>query len=345
MATANTQIDNRQIKSGRLARILRRPEVGAAAAALLIFGYFSATTNAFLTPAGVSTWLYSSSLFGVLAVAGALLMIGGEFDLSVGAMTGTTGLIVGIMTTQLQINIWVALVVALVFALGVGAANAYISMKTGVPSFIVTLAALFILQGGNLAITKLLTGTVAIQGMKEVDGFETVKLIFGSSFQIGGMDIKIAVVWWILVTIVASWVLLRTGMGNWIFGVGGAINSARQVGIPVVKVRMGLFMATSAAGWLVGMLQLFAVSTVQATTGLGQEFSYVICAVVGGCLLTGGYGSAIGAAVGALIYGMTLQGIVFAQWDNNWLKLFLGILLLLAVLVNLYVRRRAGDRS
>jgi len=331
--------------SGRFARILRRPEVGAAVAALLIFSYFSSTTTAFLSTAGVSTWLYSSSLFGVLAVVGALLMIGGEFDLSVGAMTGTTGLIVGIMTTQYGINIWLSLVVALAFALSVGAANAYISMKTGVPSFIVTLAALFILQGANLAITKLLTGTVSIQGMSDVENYDTVKLLFGSTLDIGGMDIKISIVWWFLVTAVASWVLLRTRTGNWIFGVGGAINSARQVGIPVVKVRMGLFMATSAAGWLVGMLQLFGVSTVQATTGLGQEFSYVICAVVGGCLLTGGYGSAIGAAVGALIYGMTLQGIVFAEWDNNWLKFFLGVLLLLAVMVNLYVRRGAGDRS
>ena len=331
--------------SGRFARILRRPEVGAAVAALLIFSYFSSTTTAFLSTAGVSTWLYSSSLFGVLAVVGALLMIGGEFDLSVGAMTGTTGLIVGIMTTQYGINIWLSLVVALAFALSVGAANAYISMKTGVPSFIVTLAALFILQGANLAITKLLTGTVSIQGMSDVENYDSVKLLFGSTLNIGGMDIKISIVWWFLVTAVASWVLLRTRTGNWIFGVGGAINSARQVGIPVVKVRMGLFMATSAAGWLVGMLQLFGVSTVQATTGLGQEFSYVICAVVGGCLLTGGYGSAIGAAVGALIYGMTLQGIVFAEWDNNWLKFFLGVLLLLAVMVNLYVRRGAGDRS
>jgi simple sugar transport system permease protein len=345
MTTVSTQKDDRQIMSGRFARILRRPEVGAAVAALLIFTYFSSTTTAFLSTAGVSTWLYSSSLFGVLAVAGALLMIGGEFDLSVGAMTGTTGLIVGIMTTEYGTNIWLSIILALIFALSIGAANAYISMKTGVPSFIVTLAALFILQGANLAITKLLTGTVAIQGMSDVAGYESAKAIFGSTINIGGMDIKISIVWWLAITVVASWVLLRTRTGNWIFGVGGAFTSARQVGIPVVKVRMGLFMATSAAGWLVGMLQLFGVSTVQATTGLGQEFSYVICAVVGGCLLTGGYGSAIGAAVGALIYGMTLQGIVFAQWDNNWLKFFLGVLLLLAVLVNLYVRRRAGDRS
>jgi simple sugar transport system permease protein len=293
----------------------------------------------------VATWLYSASLLGILAVAGALLMIGGEFDLSIGAMTGTTGLIVGVTTTQWGLNIWVALVLALAVALSVGAANAYVSMKTGVPSFIVTLATLFILQGLNLAVTKLITGTVSIQGMDAVPGFDQVKLLFGSSFRFFGMDVKVSIVWWIVITALATWILLRTRSGNWIFAVGGAINSARQVGVPVVRVRIGLFMTTAGAGWLVGMLQLFAVSTVQATTGLGQEFIYVICAVVGGCLLTGGYGSAIGAAIGALIYGMTLQGIVFAQWDNNWLKAFLGVLLLLAVLVNLYVRRRAGDRS
>jgi simple sugar transport system permease protein len=337
--------DERLKKSHPAVLLLRRPEVGAAVAALAIFIFFSASTQAFLSPAGVSTWLYSASLFGVMAVAGSLLMIGGEFDLSVGAMTGTTGLIVGVTTTQWGLSIWLALVVALGVALAVGAANAYVAMKTGVPSFIVTLATLFILQGLNLAVTKLITGTVAIQGMTAVPGYDQVKLLFGSTFSFFGMDIKISIVWWIVITALATWILLRTRAGNWIFAVGGAMSSARQVGVPVVKVRVALFMTTAFAGWLVGMLQLFAVSTVQATTGLGQEFIYVICAVVGGCLLTGGFGSAVGAAIGALIYGMTLQGIVFAQWDNNWLKAFLGVLLLIAVLVNLYIRRQAGDRS
>ncbi|HWU57259.1 MAG TPA: ABC transporter permease [Microbacteriaceae bacterium] len=343
--TAPAVIDERIKKSGFVSKLLRRPEVGAAVAALLILIYFSVSTQAFLSPAGISTWLYSASLYGIMAVAVALLMIGGEFDLSAGVMTGTTGLIVGVVTTQWGLNVWLALILSLAIALALGACNGYITMKTGLPSFIVTLATFFILQGINLAVTKLITGTVAIQGMSSVPGFAQVQLIFGSSFPFLGMNVKISIVWWIVLTALATWVLLRTRVGNWIFAVGGQANSARQVGVPVFKVKVGLFMTTAGAGWLVGMLQLFDVSTVQATTGIGQEFVYIICAVVGGCLLMGGYGSAIGAAIGALIYGMTLQGIVFAQWDNNWLKAFLGGMLLLAVLVNLWVRKQAGARE
>jgi simple sugar transport system permease protein len=150
------------------------------------------------------------------------------------------------------------------------------------------------------------------------------------------------VLWWFAVAAVATWILLRTRAGNWIFAVGGAKESARQVGVPVVKTKIGLFMGTAGAAWLVGMISLFRTSTVQANTGVGQEFIYIICAVVGGCLLTGGFGSAIGAALGALIYGMVFQGITFAQWDTNWLRTVLGGMLLAAVLLNNLVRTRAG---
>ena len=345
LGTVPAAADERVSRTHPFVALLRRSEIGAAVAALLIFGFFSLSTQAFLTAPGVSTWLYSSSLFGIMAVAVALLMIGGEFDLSAGAMTGTTGLIVGVVTTEWGVDVWLALVIALVIALCVGAANAFVVIRTGLPSFIVTLATFFILQGVNLAVTKAITGAVAIQGMTDVPGYLQVKFIFGSTVPLFGVNFKIAIVWWVAITALATWVLLRTQVGNWIFAVGGQITSARQTGVPVLRTKMGLFMTTAGAGWLVGMLQLFDVSTVQATTGIGQEFIYIICAVVGGCLLTGGYGSAVGAAIGALIYGMTLQGIVFAQWDNNWLKTFLGGMLLLAVLVNLYVRRRAGVRG
>ena len=135
--------------------------------------------------------------------------------------------------------------------------------------------------------------------------------------------------------------LLRTRAGNWIFAVGGDLPAARAVGVPILKTKIGLFMLTAGAGWLVGMISLFRTSTVQANTGVGQEFIYIICAVVGGCLMTGGYGSAFGASLGALIYGMTFMGINAAQWDNNWLRTFLGVMLLGAVLVNLWVRKQA----
>jgi len=345
MPAAAATADERVATTSWAARMMRRPEVGAAVAAFLIFVFFSTTTDAFLTVGGASTWLESSAQFGIMAVAVALLMIGGEFDLSAGAMVGTTGLIVGVLATKLEVNIWVAVLVALVAAALIGILNGWLVVRTRLPSFIVTLGTFFVLQGINLAGTKLVTGQVSVQGFSNVAGFYNARWVFGSSTQFGGFTLQISVMWWLLFTAVATWVLLRTRPGNWIFAVGGDQDSARQVGVPVTRTKIGLFMTTALAAWLVGMLQLFKTSTVQASTGVGQEFIYIICAVVGGCLLTGGYGSAIGAALGALIYGMTLQGIVFAQWDNNWLKAFLGVMLLGAVLVNNWIRQHAEVRK
>jgi simple sugar transport system permease protein len=337
--------DERVASSSVLTRLVRRPEVGAAVAALIIFVFFSASTTAFLSAAGASTWLESSAQFGIMAVAVALLMIGGEFDLSAGTMVGTSGLVVGVLTTHSHLGIWPSVLISLLVAAAIGALNGWLVVRTKLPSFIVTLGTFFVLQGLNLAGTKAITGQVSIQGFSNVPGFYDLRWPFGSSMAFGGFTLQISVVWWLAVTAVATWVLLRTRAGNWIFAVGGDQNSARQVGVPVLRTKVGLFMTTATAGWLVGMLQLFKTSTVQASTGVGQEFIYIICAVVGGCLLTGGFGSAIGAALGALIYGMTLQGIVFAQWDNNWLKAFLGVMLLGAVLVNNWIRRRAELRT
>ena len=115
-------------------------------------------------------------------------------------------------------------------------------------------------------------------------------------------------VWWILFVAFATWILTRTRIGNWIFAVGGNAASARAVGVPVNKVKIGLFMGVGFLAWFYGMHQLFAFNTIQAGEGVGQEFLYIIAAVVGGTLLTGGYGSAIGTAIGAFIFGMTHPG-------------------------------------
>jgi simple sugar transport system permease protein len=349
-ATAPSEVppaaDERLAGSQRITRILRRPEVGAAAAAIAIFIFFSAITDSFLSPGGASTWILTSSTIGIMAVAVSLLMIGGEFDLSAGAMIGTTGLTTGILMTEFGLNAWVAVLAALVVAIIVGLLNGVLVMRTGLPSFIVTLGTFFVLQGVNLAVTKLLIGKVSVTDLAGEGGYEQGQQLFGSFVHIdlGGdrpLTLYAATFWWIAVTIVATWVLLRTRPGNWMFAVGGQQTSARQVGVPVFTTKVGLFVTTAVAGWLVGMLSLFKTTTVQSTTGVGQEFIFIICAVVGGCLLTGGYGSAVGAALGALIYGMVNQGIVYAGWDNDWLYAFLGVMLLGAVLVNNWVKSRA----
>ncbi|WKK73137.1 ABC transporter permease [Rathayibacter oskolensis] len=327
-----------------LRTILARPETGALVAALAVLVFFSLSTPQFLSLAGAGVWLESASTFGVMAVAVAMLMIGGEFDLSAGVMTGFSALIVGVLTTHYGLSIWVAVVVSLVACLGVGALNGILVMKTGLPSFIVTLGTFFALAGIDLAVTKIITGQVAIQGMTKVPAYDSIQPLFGSSLAIGNGTFYVSVLWWFVVTAVATWILLRTRAGNWIFAVGGALTSARQIGVPVLKTKIGLFMGTAGAAWLVGMISLFRTSTVQANTGVGQEFIYIICAVVGGCLMTGGYGSAIGAALGALIYGMVFQGITFAGWDTDWLRTVLGGMLLAAVLLNNFVRTRAGGR-
>ncbi|GAA2692297.1 MULTISPECIES: ABC transporter permease [Actinosynnema] len=322
-------------------RLVRRPEVGALLGALLVFAFFSLATERFLSPAGVATWLDDASTLGIAAVAVALLMIGGEFDLSAGVMTASTALVTAVLATRLGWNTWLALLVSLAFALAVGALNGWLVVRTGLPSFIVTLGAFLALQGLNLGVTRLVTGTVQVSGMRSADGYASAGYFFASTIRIGDTDFRVSILWWLGVTALAAVVLLRTRFGNWVFAVGGSATAARAVGVPVRRTKILLFMTTAAAAWLVGSINILRFTSVQANQGIGLEFQFIIAAVIGGCLLTGGFGSAIGAAIGALIFGMARQGIVYANWNSDWFQLFLGAMLLAAVLVNNALRRRA----
>ncbi len=281
---------------------------------------------------------------GIMALPVALLMIGGEFDLSAGVAVTTSALTASMWSFQLSMNVWVGVIVALVVSLAIGAFNGYLLVRTGLPSFLITLGSFLILQGANLAITKIFTGNVATDSISDMDGFDQAKKIFASEISIGGVDVKITVFYWLVFAAAATWLLLRTKFGNWIFATGGNKDSARAVGVPVTFTKIALFMGVGAGAWFVGMHILFSFNTVQSGEGVGNEFLYIIAAVIGGCLLTGGYGSAIGPVIGAFIFGMVSQGIVYANWNPDWFKAFLGVMLLLAALVNLWVRRQATRR-
>ncbi|HEV7664725.1 MAG TPA: ABC transporter permease [Chloroflexota bacterium] len=317
--------------------------MGALAGSIAVWTFFAivAGRTGFLTVGGTATYLQVAAELGILAVAVALLMIGGEFDLSVGSILGATGMIVAALTVQLNWSIWAALAVALAFALLIGFFNGYLVLRTGLPSFIVTLATLYIVRGATIGATRLLTGRTQIGGLAQASGYDTAKAVFASTVNIGGANFSISILWWLVVAAFATVILLRTPFGNWIFGCGGSVQAARNVGVPVDRVKIILFMGTAAASWLVASIQVVTFTGADVLRGEGQEFFAIIAVVVGGTLLTGGYGSAIGAVLGALIFGMVRQGIVFARVDADWFQVVLGLMLLIAVLVNRFVRQRA----
>jgi len=341
MTTAAARGDERVADVGVARRLLARPELGAIIGAVVIFAFFASLSTVFRSPAGVANWLDPASSLGIMAIAVALLMIGGEFDLSSGVMTGTVGLTIGLLSSHYGCNLWLAIFVALLLALAIGFLNGYVTVRTGLPSFIITLGTFLMLQGLNLGVTKLITHTVLIEGIDRTSGFHAAESLFASTFRVAGSEFRITILWWIALTVVATYVLLRTRVGNWIFAVGGDARSARNVGVPAGRTKIALFMTTSAAAWLVGTMVALRLTTVQANQGIGDELIYIVAAVIGGCLLTGGFGSAVGASLGALIFGMTSQGIVYVGWDSDWFKFFLGAMLLLAVLSNHLVRHYA----
>lgn len=336
-------IDERVARTSSLRRILVRPEMGAVAGAIVIWIGFAlyAGNTGFLSLAGTATYLEVAAQLGILAVAVALLMIGGEFDLSVGSIMGACGMTVALLSVQYGWNIWPAMGVSLGVALVIGFLNGILVLRTGLPSFIVTLATLFIIRGATIGITRLITGRTQVGGVDSSAGYASAVKVFDSHVVIGGASFPISIVWWLGIAALATWVLLRTSFGNWIFGVGGSPQAARNVGVPISLVKIVLFMGTAAAAWLVAVIQAIEYAGADVLRGENQEFYAIIAVVIGGTLLTGGYGSAIGAVFGALIYGMVQQGIVFARINSDWFQVFLGAMLLIAVLINTYVRTSA----
>ncbi|WIE74186.1 ABC transporter permease [Curtobacterium sp. MCJR17_020] len=336
--------DERLAARSPVRKLLGRPEVGAVVGAIAMFVFFAVIAPVFVQPDSISTVLYGSSTIGIMAVGVSLLMIGGEFDLSAGVGVISSSLTASLFAWYFSTNVWVGVLLALVFSLGVGFVNGWILVRTKLPSFIVTLATFLMLTGLNLAVTRLVSGSVSTLDVSQLDGFALAEQMFAADVPVFGITVKITVFIWIALVIIASWVLLRTRVGNWIFAVGGDENAARAVGVPVTKTKIGLFMGVGFCAWIGGMHNLFAFNVVQSGEGVGNEFLYIIAAVIGGCLLTGGYGSAVGGAIGALIFGMANKGIVYAQWNPDWFKFFLGLMLLLATIINLIVKKRAEQK-
>ena len=332
-----------ELSRGRrlLARALARPSLPALVGLVVVVAFFGAQAPELLTSGGLASVLDPASLLGIGGVAVALLLIAGQFDLSIGVLAVASSLVTALLIEEAGWNTWPALGASLAAALLVGLVNGFLVVNTGLPSFLVTLATFLVLQGTSQAGVEAFAGSARVSGLEMTPGWAAADAVFGSTVQLGGGRFRVALLWWLAATALATWALWRTRFGNAVFASGGARRAARQLGVRVRQTTLTLFCLTAAAGWLIGTLGLVRLDGVQVgAPGLGTAVDFIVVAVIGGCLLTGGYGSAVGAAIGALVYAVAREGIALAGWDPPWFQAFLGVLLLVALLANGVVRYR-----
>ena len=359
--------DERIKSESFLTKLMKRPELGAIGGVILVTLFFLITADeAMFTLSGIMNFMTPAAQLGILGIAAAMLMIGGEFDLSIGSMVAFAGMVFGVLSVNMGLPLILAIPLTMAFAAAIGAGNGLIVIRTGLPSFIVTLAGLFILRGASLVGLKLFTGgSTQLRGVRDaVEGDPLTALFSGEAFEglfawlasVGLIEtfksgapkvpgVPVEILWFIAMALVATYILLRTPVGNWIFATGGDSNAAQNSGVPVKKVKVSLFMVTAMAAALVAIITVIDAGSTDARRGFMKEFEAIITAVIGGCLLTGGYGSAIGAFFGAIIFGMVTIGLTYTDFDQDWFQIFLGGMLLLAVVFNNVIRKRVtGER-
>ena len=357
--------DNRVREVSAIRRALIRPELGAICGTILVFLFFLilAPDSGMFSLEGVMNWGTVSAQFAIIAVGACLLMIAGEFDLSVGSMIGFSGIVIALLTTTFGVPLWFSIIIAFALALAIGAINGMLILKTGLPSFIVTLAALFILRGLTIYIPIRTNGSTIIGGLKTAAQHDWLAPLFGgraftglfswlanhgviSTFKAGpkaGLPtvdgIPALMIWAIGLVALGHILLTRTTFGNWIFAAGGDANAAKNVGVPVGRVKILMFMLSALCATVLATCQVLEFGSAAADRGLLKEFEAIIAVVIGGTLLTGGYGTVLGAGLGAIIFGVVQQGLFFAGVESSLFRVFLGIILLVAVVLNTYIRR------
>jgi simple sugar transport system permease protein len=323
------------VAPSQVGSIVRRPEMGSFIGLVAVFAFFSFFGGAdFFSASGAASWLNVAAELGIVALPVGLLMIAGHLDLSVGTVIPASSMAIAIVSGLYEAPIIVGIIAALGIGLAVGFINGYLVIRTDLPSFVVTLATLFAVAGLTLGFSIILAGSTSVP----LQTGPIVKQFLGEF--VGG-KFQVTLFWWIGVVAVFGFILTFSRYGNWIFAVGGDKVSARNAGIPTDRLTIALYMASGLCSAFVGMSQAILYNSAQVSAGQSFIFNSIIAVVIGGVMLTGGYGSVVGIVLGTLTFSIVNQGIYYTGFDANWASLIIGILLLAAVLMNNTFRNMA----
>ena len=334
----------------------RRPEVGALMGLLLVFVFFSyfGWDRNFLSPLGAASWLNFASTVGIIAIPVGFLMIAGELDISVGAMVPAAKIALAISVGFYGLGIWSGIAITLAIAALIGWINGMLVTRTRVPSLIVTLATLFSVSGMTLFLSLYLTDTTqlglpdtATDGLSEFlfGTYHTLKFGEGDAALTLWQGLQSSVFIWLLIAALCYYFLHASPWGNWVFALGGDQESARNAGIPINKLKIALFMLTAMAAAMTGISETILSNSASTTTQFTLIFNTIIAVVVGGVLLTGGFGTVAGIFFGTATLAIVQQGINYTSFDRNLSSLIIGVMLLIAVLMNDTFRKMATNWS
>jgi simple sugar transport system permease protein len=313
-----------------LLRVFAIQELGVLVAGIVIGAVFAFLSPQFLTAASAGSILASAVQFGMVGLGITILMISGEFDLSVASVYSLCPLVMASLWIDHGFNVFIALGFALTFALGIGLLNGLATLVLGIPSFIVTLATALFWAGVSLN----LTGGYPISFF----GDSPVMNWLGTA-EIGNSKISVSILWLIGIATILAGVLRLTAVGNWIFASGGDGRAARAMGVPVARVKIGCFLLSSLLAAFTGIIQFGSFGSATPTQGSDLALTAIVVAVVGGGSLMGGRGSIVGALLAAIVLGMSYTGLILSGVSTTWFQSFVGFLLLFAVIIN---HRTAG---
>jgi len=338
-AASVSAVSKREQSGFSFGKLLRTPAMGAFVGMVFVFIIFTifGYHRNFLTIAGFANWMNFACTVGIVAIPVAFLMITGELDISTGAVLPASAMMLGITVTHYDFPMWLGIVSTLAMAVGIGLINGLLVTRTKVPSFIVTLATLFAVGGLSLALSDLFTNNLNVA----LYAPEWAKAVFGTRY----FGFRSAVFWWLGLIVVFWFFLHKSPWGNWVFAMGGDLESARNAGIPVNKMKIWLFILSAVCAALAGMFQVIQYNAAQSATFFNLIFLTIIACTVGGVLLNGGFGSVVGVVFGTMTLGIVQQGVNYTDIDRNFSMFIIGAMLLIAVLMNENFQKLATNAS